>query len=62
MLEALSQELCSGVTWEDLFADDLVIIADSLTECVKRSLILVCKNYMEKWLRVNDGTTKVMIC
>ena len=33
----------------DLYADDHVIIADSLEECVKRPLIQVCKNYMEKW-------------
>ena len=29
VLEALSREFCSGVPWEDLYADDLVIIAES---------------------------------
>ena len=33
MLEALSREFSSGVPWEDLYADDLVIIAESLEEC-----------------------------
>ena len=33
VLEALSREFRAGVTWEDLYADDLVIIADSLEEC-----------------------------
>ena len=28
--EALSREFLSGVSWEDLYADDLVIIAESL--------------------------------
>ena len=28
VLEALSREFCYGVPWEDLYADDLVIIAD----------------------------------
>ena len=32
VLEALSQEFRSGVPWEDLYADDLVIIAESLEE------------------------------
>ena len=34
VLEALSREFRSGVPWEDLYADDLVIIAESLEECV----------------------------
>ena len=39
VLEALSREFRSGVPWEDLYADDLVIIAESLEECVRRLLI-----------------------
>ena len=38
VLEALSREFCSGVPWEDLYADDLVIITESLEECVRRLL------------------------
>ena len=61
VLEALSREFQAGVPWEDLYADDLVIIADSLEECVRR--LLIWKEAMEKkGLRVNAGKTKVMIC
>ena len=52
VLEALSHEFRAGIPWEDLYANDLVIIADSLEECVRRLLIL--KEAMEKkGLRVN---------
>ena len=61
VLEALSLEFRAGVPWEDLYADDLVIIADSLEECVRR--LLIWKEAMaKKGLRVNAGKTKVMIC
>ena len=61
VLEALSGEFRAGVPWEDLYTDDLVIIADSLEECVSR--LLIWKEAMEKkGLRVNAGKTKVMIC
>ena len=61
VLEALSREFRASVPWEDLYADDLVIIADSLEECVR--MLLICKEAMEKkGLRVNAGKTKVMIC
>ena len=61
VLEALSRAFRAGVPWEDLYADDLVIIADSLEECVRR--LLIWKEAMEKkGLRVNAGKTKVMIC
>ena len=61
VLEALS--LVSG--WCSLggpnYVDDLVIIADSLEECVRR--LLIWKEAMEKkGLRINAGKTKVMIC
>ena len=61
VLEALSCEFRCGVPWEDLYADDLVIIAESLEECVRR--LLTWKEAMEeKGLRVNAGKTKIMIC
>ena len=61
VLEALSREFLCGVLWEDLYADDLVIIAESLEECVRR--LLTWKEAMEeKGLRVNSGKTKIMIC
>ena len=46
VLEALSREFRSGVPWEDLYADDLVIIAESLEECVWK--LLTWKEAMEK--------------
>ena len=61
VLEALSREFHCGVPWEDLYADDLVIIAESLEECGRR--LLTWKEAMEeKGLRVNAGKTKIMIC
>ena len=61
VLEALSREFRCWVPWEDLYADDLVIIAESLEECVRR--LLTWKEAMEeKGLRVNAGKTKIMIC
>ena len=61
VLEALSCEFRAGVPWVDLYADDLVIIADSLEECVRR--LLIWKEAMEKkGLRVNAGKTKVIVC
>ena len=46
MLEALSREFRSGVPWEDLYEDNLVIIAELLEECVRR--LLTWKEAMEK--------------
>ena len=61
VLEALSHEFQAGVPCEDVYADDLVIIADSLEECVER--LMIWKEAMEKKeLRVNAEKTKVMIC
>ena len=59
VLEALSREFRSGVPWEDLYANDLVIIAESLEECVRR--LLTWKEAMEK-KGLNAGKTKIMIC
>ena len=60
VLEALSREFCSGVPWKNLYADDLVIIAELLEECVRR--LLTWKEAMEKkGLRVNAGMTKIMM-
>ena len=61
VLEALSHEFNSGVPWEDLYADDLVIIAESLEKGVRR--LLTWKEVMEeKGLRENAGNMKIMIC
>ena len=61
VLEALSREFRSWVPWEDLYADDLVIIAESHEEYVRR--LLTWKEKIEKkGLSVNAGKTKIMIC
>ena len=60
VLEALLRVFRFGVPWEDLYADDLAIITESLEECVRR--LLTWKEAMEKkGLRVNAGKTKIMI-
>ena len=48
VLETLSCEFHSGVPWEDLYANDIVIIAVSFKECVRR--LFICKEAMEKGL------------
>ena len=61
VLEALSRKFHFGFPWEDLNSDDLVIIAESLEDCVGR--LLTWKEAMEeKGLRVNAGKKKIMIC
>ena len=44
VLEALSREFRSEVPWEDLYADDHVIITESLKECVRQALDLERSN------------------
>ena len=56
VLEALSQEFRSGVPWEDLYADDIVIIAELLEECVKR--LLTWKEAMKKKGRTESKCRK----
>ena len=59
VLEALSREFRTGAPWELLYADDLVVIAE--TEEELRTKLREWKNAMEaKGLRVNVGKTKVM--
>ena len=59
VLEALSQEFRTGCPWELLYADDLVIIAESQEELVVK--IKLWKQHLEaKGLRVNMDKTKLM--
>ena len=61
MLEALSRVFRSGVPLEDLYADDIIISAESLEKCVRR--LLTWKEAKEKkGMRVNAGKMKIMIC
>lgn len=60
VLEALSREFRTGVPWELLYADDLVLISDSLDECNHK--LKTWKAGMEKkGLRVNMSKTKFLI-
>lgn len=60
VLEALSQEFRTGCPWEILYADDLVIIAESMDEMLSK--LKRWKEHLEaKGLRVNMGKTKVLI-
>ena len=59
-LEALSREFRTGLPWELLYADDLVLMADSIEKL--EILFERWKSGMEqKGLRVNSGKSKVMI-
>ena len=59
VLEALSREFCTGCPWELLYADDLMISAESMEELLVK--VKTPKTEMEKkGLRVNMGKTKIM--
>ena len=59
-LEALSREFRTGLPWELLYADDLVLMADSIEEL--EILFERWKSEMEqKGLQVKSGKTKVII-
>ena len=59
VLEALSREFRTGCPWELLYADDLMISAESMAELLVK--VQTWKTEMEKkGLRVNMGKTKIM--
>ena len=60
VLEALSREFRTGCPWELLYADDLMISAESMEELLVK--LKTWKAEMErKGLRVNMGKTKIMV-
>ena len=60
VLKAISREFSTGLHWELLYADDLVLMADSIEEL--EILFERWKSGMEqKGIRVNSGKTEVMI-
>ena len=61
VLEALSREFRSGLPWEMPYADDFVIIAESLVE-LKESYLTWKNNIESKGLKVNIRKTKIMKC
>ena len=59
VMQAVTKHVASGLPWELLYADDLVIMAESEDEL--RTKLIEWKSEMEKkGLRVNMGKTKVM--
>ena len=61
VLEALSSKERLGLPWELLYADDLVILADSEKDLLARIKIWKCV-LEKKGLRVNVSKTKVLKC
>ena len=59
VLEALSREFRTGTPWNLLYADDLLIIADTLDEC-KKQFKRWREEMEKKGLRVNIKKTKFM--
>ena len=60
VLEGLSREFRVGCSWKMLYADDLVILAETFEGLMAK--MTVWKNGLEsKGLKVNIGKTKVMI-
>ena len=59
VLEALSQEFRTGCPWELLYADDLVIIPETIEELTQK-LEVWRVNLENKGLRVNMKKTKIM--
>ena len=61
LLEALTKAFRGGLPWEILYADDLVLIAESEEDLIKK--IQKWKiGFESKGLRVNVTETKVMKC
>ncbi len=60
VMEALSEEFRAGLPWELLYADDLALIAESISDLER--LYVAWKGGMEaKGLRVNVKKTKVLV-
>ena len=59
VMEALSIEFRTGCPWELLYADDLVIVAESAEELIHKLKIWKV-NLESKGLRVNMGKTKIL--
>ena len=60
VLKALSLEFCTGTTWELLYADDLVIIAETEDE-LRMKLVKWKTNLEAKCLSLNTRKTEIMI-
>ena len=60
-MQAISREFQKGLPWELLYADELVLIAESLEELDSMYAKWKC-GMEEKGLCVNIGKAKVKIC
>jgi len=60
VMEAISREFTAALPWELLYADDLIVIAETEEDLIKR--LNEWKNNVEnRSMRVNINKTKVMI-
>src|SRR6267154_1986427 len=61
VMQAIADNFKAGLPWELLYADDLVLLAESSAE-LERRLMEWIGILKEKGFRVNIGKTKVMNC
>src|SRR5437867_7841273 len=61
VMQAIAANFKKGLPWKLLYADDLVLMAESKAMLEKRLLEWIMR-LKEKGLRVNIGKTKVMNC
>ena len=59
-METLSHDFRTGCPWELLYAHDLVIIAEALSELLEKFRVWKA-NLESKGLRVNVGKTKILV-
>ena len=60
VLDVLSREAREGLPWEVLYADDLVLMAESEQELIVK-MRAWCTALERKGLKVNSGKSKVMV-